>query len=94
MPPEAWSGAGATASATTPHELGADAAAAGAVEVDEVDPACAGRGEARRERDRVARALDDVVVDSAVQPHGVVAEHVDGRDDLDRSGEPRAQLDV
>ena len=43
----------------------------------------AGIDPAARERDRVGGALDDVVVVAAMQPHGLFAEHVDGRDHLD-----------
>ena len=65
-------------------ELGPDAPGARAVEVDEVDPPRARRREAPRERDRVAGALDDVVVVALVEPHGALAEHVHGGDHLDR----------
>ena len=70
------------------HELRADAAGARAVQVDEVDAARARVGEAPRELDRLARALDDLVVVALVQPHGALAEHVDGGDHLDRLREP------
>ena len=42
------------------------------------------RGEAPRELDRLAGALDDVVVVALVEADGALAEHVDGRDHLDR----------
>ena len=50
IPPEAWRSAGATASATSRTSSGRTAAGAGAVEVDEVDPA------ARRRRRSAWRA--------------------------------------
>ena len=53
-----------------------------------MDPRGARRGEAPRERDRVAGALDDLVVVAPVEAHGALAEHVDGRYHLDRSVEP------
>ena len=48
-------------------------------------------GEAPRERDRLARPLDDVVVVALVQPHRALAEHVHGGDHLDRLREPLAR---
>ena len=75
-------------------ELGADTPGARAVEVDEVDAVCAGVGEASRECDRLARALDDVVVVALVQTHGALAEHVHRRDHLDRLCEPHRELGV
>ena len=87
MPPDACSGTGATAAATSRDELGPHAPGARAVEVDEVHPARARLDPAAGERDRVGGALDDLVVVAAMQAHGLFAEHVDGRDHLD--GLPR-----
>ena len=53
-----------------------------------MDPPRALGREPSRELDRVAGPLDDLVVVSPVQPDGAGAEHVDGRDDLDRSVKP------
>ena len=88
MPPDAWSSAGAAASATARTSSGPDAPRARAVEVDEVDPPRARLREAPRERDGLARALDHFVVVALVQPDGALAEHVHGRDHLDRLREP------
>ena len=53
-----------------------------------MDAARARRGAAPRERDRLAGALDDLVVVTLVEAHGALAEHVDGGDHLDRLLEP------
>ena len=84
IPPEAWSRRAPQPPRPRRTSSGRDAAGAGAVQVDEVDAARAGGREAARELDRVAGPLDDVVVVSLVQAHGALAEHVDGRDHLDR----------
>ena len=70
------------------HEVGARAAAAGAVEVDQVDPRGACRSELGRERNRVARLVDDTVVVSPVKADGAFAEDVHGGYHLDRGSEP------
>ena len=41
-----------------------------------------------RKRGRIVGALYDVVVIAALQPHGLVAEHVDSRYDFDLGVEP------
>ena len=84
MPPEACSGAGAMRRGDGRDELGANAPGARAVEVDEVDRAARPPRRSARERDGLARPLDDLVVGALVQPDGAAAEHVDGRDHLDR----------
>ena len=85
MPPEAWSRAGATAVGDRAHELGRgrgrSARRRGRRDGSARAPAAAN---APRERDRVAGALDDVVVVAPVEAHGALAEHVDGGDHLDR----------
>ena len=74
-----------------PDELRADAPGARAVEVDEVDARRARRREAPGQLDGVAGALDDLVVVPLMQADGALAEHVDGRDHLDRRVEPPCQ---
>ena len=93
MPPEACSGAGAAAPATARDELGPDAARARAVEVDEVDArARPPRRSARASATGLAGALDDLVVVALVEPDGLLAEDVDGRDHLDRLLEPHRSM--
>ena len=73
-------------------ELGPRPARARAVEVDEVDPSRARRRpSARASADGLAGALDDVVVVALVQPDGLLAEDVDGRDHLDPLLEPHVR---
>ena len=90
MPPEACSSAGAAALARRRGRAPGGRARARAVEVDEVDAVCAGVGEPARERGRLAGPLDDLVVVALVQAHGALAEHVHGRNHLDRLCEPRS----
>ena len=66
-------------------ELGTHTSRAGTVEVDEMHAARAGVDPAARERHRVGGPLDDGVVVAAMQAHGLLAEHVDGRNHLDGS---------
>ncbi len=82
MPPEAWTGTPARAG-DRGDELGAHPARPRAVEVDQVDPPGAGGDPAAGERHGIVGALHDRVVVAAVQPHGFVAEHVDGGNHLD-----------
>ena len=88
MPPEAWSARGRGGVGDGADELGPDAARARAVEVDEVDARARRPRRSARERDRLARPLDDLVVVSLVEPHRALAEHVHGGDHLDRVREP------
>ena len=71
-----------------PNQLRAEGTAAGAVEVNEVEPPRARLDPARGERDRIASALDHVLVATPLEPHGAVTEDVDGGDHLDREVEP------
>ncbi len=73
------------------YELGPRTAAASAVEVDEVDPTRPLRRESPRERNRVARALDDLVVVTLVEAHRALAEDIHGRYHFDRGREPARQ---
>ena len=70
------------------HELGPHPAGTGAVQIDEVDSPGAGSRPAPGERRGITRSLDDRVVVPLVEPHRFLAEHVDGRDHLDRPVEP------
>ncbi len=91
IPPEACTGR-PVAAATAAHELGAHAALAGAVEIDQMDPRRALARPPLGERDRVGGALDDVVVAAAFEPHGLVAENVHRRYDFDLAVEPHVAM--
>ena len=85
IPPEACSGAGATAAATAATSSGRtrpERAPSRSTRWMRGAPASAQR---RASVDRIVGALDDVVVVAVVQAHGLLAEHVDGGDHLDRS---------
>ena len=73
-------------SGVRPHAAGARP-----VEVDEVDVGGARLGEGAREVDRVAGPGDDLVVGTLVESDRPLAEHVDGRDHLDRRLQPLFQ---
>ncbi len=94
MPPEAWSGVGATAAATVRTSSGRarpERAPSRSTRWIRVAPA---RRESRREGDRVACLVDDLVVVATMEADGALAEDVHGRDHLDRRREPVGQIEV
>jgi hypothetical protein len=50
-----------------------------------MEPTGSALRERARELDRIARPLDDLRIVASLQPDGSVAEHVDGRDNLERA---------
>ena len=83
MPPEAWTGVGDAAAASLPTSSGRILP----VRAPSRSTTCTkgGRGsrEPRDELDRIARPRDDVVELALPQPHGLGADDVDGRDQLE-----------
>src|SRR5262249_21141673 len=73
-------------------ELWANAAAARAVEVDEVDAAGAEVGAPTRARDNGGGAVDAGLIVAPLEADRVRAEHVDSRYHLDRLREPHAHM--